>query len=81
MHNRLYWTGFFSLGLMLAGINTFFFTQSLKELNLSIAYPVFSAASIVLIVLFSSLIFHEKISALNAAGALIAIAGIFLLTR
>jgi len=80
MNNKVYWFLFFIIGLIIAGTNTFFFIQSIKELNLSIAYPIFSAASIILIVLLSSLIFHERLSGVNIAGAVIAIIGIVLLT-
>ena len=79
--NNLQWLILFLTGLLLAGINTFFFTKSLKEMNLGIAYPVFSAASITFIVFLSVWIFHEKINAVNILGAFVTIIGIVLLTR
>jgi len=79
--NDLAWTALFCTGLILAGINTWFFTRSLKDLNLSVAYPVFSAASILIIILISLFLFHEKISLVNVFGGGLVIAGIVLLTR
>ncbi len=75
------WFMIFAVGLLLGAINTYLFTKSLKEINLSIAYPVFSAASITLITLISVYIFNEKMSGINILGAFIIIAGIVLLTR
>jgi multidrug transporter EmrE-like cation transporter len=79
--SNLLWYSMFSGGLLLGVINTYLFTKSLKNLNLGIAYPIFSAASITLIVLISVLIFNEKISSINVIGALVIIVGIVLLTR
>ena len=62
-------------------INTYLFTKSLKEINLGIAYPIFSAASITLIMLVSVFVFNEKINPINVIGAFIIILGIVLLTR
>jgi multidrug transporter EmrE-like cation transporter len=77
---NFFWIGIFSIGLVLGAINTFFFTKSLKELKLGIAYPVFSAASIALVVLISVFVFNEKIAWVNVMGALVIVLGIVLLT-
>ena len=79
--NNLNWFIIFSIGLILGAINTFLFTKSLKEINLSIAYPVFSAASISLVILISVFIFNEKLNFVNIIGAFVIIIGIILLTR
>jgi multidrug transporter EmrE-like cation transporter len=79
--NNLQWFMFFSIGLILGAINTCLFTKSLKEINLGIAYPVFSAASITLILLISVFLFNEKINITNIIGAFTTILGIVLLTR
>ena len=42
--NNIFWIMLFALGLILGGINVLFFTKALKEISLSIAYPVFSGA-------------------------------------
>lgn len=79
--NDFRWYLVFSVGLLLGAINTYFFTKSLKELNLGIAYPVFSALSISLIILISFFLFNEKLTLTNIIGALIIVAGIFILTK
>jgi multidrug transporter EmrE-like cation transporter len=78
---NFHWFIIFSIGLILGAINTFLFTKSLKEINLGIAYPIFSAASITLIIFISVFIFNEKLSPINIIGAFITIVGIILLTR
>ncbi len=79
--NNLLWYIIFCSGLIIAGINTFFFTKSLKDLNLGIAYPIFSGISIALIIFVSVFVFNEKMNLINIFGALIIIIGIVLLTR
>lgn len=79
--NNLLWYILFCTGLIIAGINTFFFTKSLKDINLGIAYPIFSGVSIALIIIISFFVFHEKLNLLNIIGAIIIIFGIVLLTR
>ena len=78
---NLKWFIIFSMGLIMGAINTYLFTKSLKEINLGIAYPIFSAASITLIMLVSVFVFNEKINPINVIGAFIIILGIVLLTR
>ncbi len=79
--NDLQWFVIFSVGLLFGAINTFLFTKSLKEINLGIAYPVFSAASISLIILISVFVFNEKVTFINIVGFLVILIGIILLTR
>ena len=79
--NTFIWVVLFSSGLALGAINTFLFTKSLVELNLGVAYPAFSAASITLIILVSVFLFNEKMNLINALGAFIIIIGIVFLTR
>jgi len=79
--NNFQWYALFSLGLILGAINTYLFTKSLKEINLGVAYPIFSASSVTLIILVSVLIFNEKINFINIAGAFLALVGIGMLTR
>ncbi len=76
-----HWYLIFSLGLLLGIVNVFFFTKSLKNISLSIAYPIFSGACIMLIMFFSYLIFREKINTYNLVGAVVVIIGIALLSQ
>jgi multidrug transporter EmrE-like cation transporter len=79
--NSIFWVILFALGLILGGINVLFFTKALKEITLSIAYPVFSGACIFLMVILSHLIFGEKISVMNMVGALVIVVGIALMSN
>jgi multidrug transporter EmrE-like cation transporter len=76
----LSWSLLFSLGLLLGGINIWFFTKALKNISLSVAYPVFSGACILLMVILTHLFFGEKLSLINMTGALVIIAGIALMS-
>ncbi|MFH1983410.1 MAG: SMR family transporter [Pseudomonadota bacterium] len=67
-------------GLALGGINVLFFTKALKGIQLNVAYPVFSGACILSIALISSIIFGERMSAANIAGAVVVVIGITLLS-
>jgi small multidrug resistance pump len=78
--NDFLWFALFSFGLILGGINIFFFTKALKNISLSISYPIFSGACIALMVLSSGIFFHERISVYNIIGAVVVIIGIALLS-
>jgi multidrug transporter EmrE-like cation transporter len=71
---------FFVSGLIFGGINTIFFTQSLKKIDLNIAYPVFSAGSIILISILTLFLFHESLTIQKAAGIVVICIGIGLIT-
>jgi multidrug transporter EmrE-like cation transporter len=43
------WFLIFTMGLLLGGLNVFFFTKALKYIRLNIAYPIFSGACIFII--------------------------------
>jgi len=75
------WISLFAAGLALGGINTLFFTFAMRRIPLSVAYPMFSGASIALVVLLSAMAFGEKLSAVNLAGAATVALGIVLLAR
>ena len=79
--NDLLWYAFFSAGLLAGAINTFLFTLSLREINLGIAYPIFSATSIICIVLISKVFFNERSNLNTICGAFIAVLGIVVMTR
>jgi len=78
---NMMWFIVFTIGLILGGINILFFTKALKNINLSIAYPVFSGTSIFLMVTLSHFVFGERISATNVVGAVVIIAGIALVSN
>lgn len=58
-----------------------FFTKALKDIKLSIAYPVVSGACILFLVILSNIIFGEKISVVNIVGAVVIVVGIALMSN
>lgn len=78
--NDFIWFVIFAFGLILGAINIYLFTKSLKSISLSIAYPIFSGACIALMMILAHVIFGEKLSGLNIAGAIVIFAGIVLMS-
>jgi len=74
------WTAIFGTGLVLGAINVFFFTKALKDIQLSIAYPVFSGGCIFLMALLSYAIFGERMAAIHVVGAAVIVLGIALMS-
>lgn len=75
------WWPLFLFGLLLGAANTYLFTRALEVIPLSIAFPVFSGACFVLVVLAGATAFHERVSPLNLVGVGIVLAGILLASR
>jgi multidrug transporter EmrE-like cation transporter len=75
------WFLVFASGLILGGINVLFFTRALKDIDLSIAYPVFAGACIFFMVTLSHVIFGERMSMINMVGAAVVVAGIALMSK
>ena len=75
------WALYFGFGLALGAANLFCFTGALKHLSLAVAYPVFSGATIALMVVTAALFFGERLSATVVAGCAVVVFGIWLLTR
>lgn len=67
-------------GILAFGIATLIWIKILSFGKISAVYPLQSIAY-VLVAILAFFIFGEKISALNALGILVIIAGIFLVTR
>lgn len=79
--DSVFWYAIFTSGLIFGCINVFLFTKALKDIPLSIAYPVFSGGCIFFMVLLSYVIFGEKISAVNMVGAVVVAVGIALMSN
>jgi multidrug transporter EmrE-like cation transporter len=69
-----------TLGLLLGGVNAVFYTRSLKGISLNIAYPIFSAGSIILVTLISILVFRESITVLKMVGISVITVGVILIS-
>ena len=72
---------FFWLTLALYGAGFLFYSIALSKLELSKAYPVSSAAAIVMITAVSFLFFKESLDALKLVGLVLLVSGIFLVLR
>ena len=69
------------IGLAIGLANTLCYIKALDEIDLGVAYPVFSAASIILIAALSGFFFREAISLQKAAGLAVICVGILLLWK
>ncbi len=69
------------LGLAIGLVNTVSFIKSLETLELGVAFPIFSAASIVIIAVASYALLQEPISAQKAIGLAILCVGLAVLWR
>jgi multidrug transporter EmrE-like cation transporter len=69
------------LGLAIGLVNTVSFIKSLETLDLGVAFPIFSAASIVIIALASYLLLQEPMSGQKAIGLAILCVGFAVLWK
>jgi multidrug transporter EmrE-like cation transporter len=69
------------LGLFIGLANTLCYIKALEKIDLGMAYPVFSAASIILIALLSLLFLKEGMSIQKAAGLVTLCIGLVILWR
>jgi Membrane transporters of cations and cationic drugs len=69
-----------SIGLGLGAVNAVLYTKSLKGIELNLAYPIFSAGTLVLVTALSLFVFREGISATRLAGIGILIAGVVVIS-
>ena len=67
-------------GLVFFGLSSVFWLVVLSRLQLSLVYPMVSVAY-VLVAIFSMLFFKENISLIRAAGILVIMMGVFLISR
>lgn len=68
-------------GLFVGFLGTLGYIKSLAKINLATAFPIFSAATIVVVTLASFLVFHEAISYQKWAGLAVLCAGLALIWR
>jgi multidrug transporter EmrE-like cation transporter len=68
-------------GLFVGFLGTLSYIKSLEKIDLATAFPVFSAATIVLVALISFFMFHETISLQKGAGLVVLCIGLALIWR
>ncbi len=71
----------FVLGVICFGLNLLAYTQALRKLPISSAYPIMVSAGYLIILAVSWLVFQERLSAPRYAGAALMLAGLWLLVR
>jgi small multidrug resistance pump len=78
---RLLTNSYLLLGLALFALNVVFYAAALTRLNLSVAYPVMVAGGMIVVVLASILWLEEPVTAVQASGIALLVAGIVLVTH
>ncbi len=68
----------FVFALVLFALNLVCYDLALKRLHLSVAYPVMTVASFLLVILFSTLYFKESITWISVVGYILILSGILL---
>ena len=71
----------FLIGLCLFALNVFAYQAALRSLRLSVAYPIMVSGGYLIILLVSWGLFQERLSPVQYAGALLILAGIWLVVR
>ena len=67
--------------VLFGGISAFLWLLAVSKINLSIAFPIAQAGSIILIVVLSYLFFSEAVTLYQCLGMLLIIVGIFLVGK
>jgi len=79
MQTYLNWP--FLLGITCFGLNLLAYTQALKKLPLSMAYPMMITVGYLLILVVSWFIFQERLTMVKYIGAGLMLIGLWLLVR
>jgi small multidrug resistance pump len=69
----------FIIGLIFGFFCSYFYAKSLKGVNLNIAFPIFSAVSIIIVTIFSYVLFKENLTLIKTVGLVLIIFGICLI--
>lgn len=78
---RLFTNAYLLLGIALFGLNVLVYATALARLNLSVAYPVMVAGSLIVVVLLSATWLREPVTPVQLSGIALLILGIVLVTR
>jgi len=78
---RTYLSPSFLVGLACFGLNLLAYTQALKKLPLSIAYPTMVSLGYLIILVVSWFVFQERLTLPRYVGAGLILAGIWLVVR
>ena len=71
----------FIIGLLFGFANAYCYTKSLRTIDLNVAYPIFSAGSLVILSLVSYFFLREQFSLPKIMGVLLVIAGLYFISK
>lgn len=69
------------LGIFFLGLAVISYAIALRHINLSVAYPVMTTSVVVLVAIFSAIYFGEPVTLAKAAGTVMVISGVILLSQ
>ncbi len=69
------------LGIFCLGVAAIAYAIALRNLSLSVAYPVMTTSVVVLVALFSAVYFGEPVTLVKTVGTVIVISGVILLSQ
>lgn len=69
------------LGIFCLGLAVIAYAIALRHINLSVAYPVMTTSVVVLVAIFSAIYFGEPFTLVKAAGTVMVISGVILLSQ
>ena len=72
---------FLALGLLIGLANTLCYLKALEKIDLGTAFPLFAAASIIVISLISLFYFHEQLSVQKWIGMAVICAGLAIMWK
>ena len=78
---RLFGNAYLLLGIVLFALNVLVYATALARLNLSVAYPVMVAGSMIVVVALSAAYLKEVVTPVQLSGIALLILGIVLVTR
>jgi multidrug transporter EmrE-like cation transporter len=76
-----YLNPYFVAGLLCFGLNVLIYSQALKKIPISVAYPVMVSLGYLIILAVSFFLFEEKLTAPRYLGAGLMLFGLWLLVR
>ena len=71
----------FLIGLSLFGLNLIFYSRALKDMQLSVAYPILVSASVLSVFAISYVVLNESFSQTKLIGGVLIIGGIVLISQ
>jgi spermidine export protein MdtJ len=69
------------LGVLFLALAVIAYAIALRNISLSVAYPIMTTSVVVLVAVFSSIFFGESVTLVKAVGIVIVISGVILLSQ